>query len=74
MKKITLKISGMKCRGCLNNVKETLLNIKGVKKVNVSLENGLAFIDVEENVNSKILEDTINTITQYKATFEKEEY
>ena len=43
-KEYTIKIDGMKCMHCVKNVENTLSKIKGVKKVNVDLEEKCAKI------------------------------
>lgn len=73
MKNIVLKISGMKCDGCVNTVKNTLINFNGVIEVDVSLEKGKAYIKSNDNVKAKNLEEEINTKTHYKAKVESEE-
>lgn len=43
-KSYTIKIDGMKCMHCVKNVENTLSKIKGVKKVEVSLDENSAKI------------------------------
>jgi len=43
-KEYTIKIEGMKCMHCVKNVENTLSKIKGIKKVDVSLEENCAKI------------------------------
>jgi copper chaperone len=45
MEKTTLKVTGMSCGHCEKAVKTALLELEGVKDVNVSLSTGL--VDVE---------------------------
>jgi copper chaperone len=41
---ITLKVSGMKCGGCVNSVREALEAVPGVASAEVSLEEASAVI------------------------------
>ncbi|QHC35865.1 heavy-metal-associated domain-containing protein [Komagataeibacter xylinus] len=44
MEKITLNVQGMTCDGCAAKVKRALEGVDGVSMVEVSLEQGKAFI------------------------------
>lgn len=46
--KVVFKVEGMTCGGCAIGVKRTLEKQKGVKKVDVSLEKGQAFAEIEK--------------------------
>ncbi len=72
MKTIVLKISSMKCEGCVNTVKNTLASFNGVIEVDVSLEKGKAYIKCNDNIEAQNLENEINTKTHYKAVIEKD--
>ena len=48
----TLKVTGMTCGGCVNIVTRALLEVDGVHNVDVSLANGEAKIDFDENMTS----------------------
>jgi len=39
-KTINLKVSGMSCQHCVKSVTESVMELDGVEKVDVSLENG----------------------------------
>lgn len=45
-----LSIGGMTCSGCVNTVRETLVNIKGVKEATVNLENESAKVSFNSDV------------------------
>lgn len=47
MEKITLKIEGMTCGGCVNSVTNVLKPIAGVSSVNVTLTPGEASIEFD---------------------------
>lgn len=42
MRRLTLDVSGMKCEGCATNVGEALSAVEGVRRAEVSLEDGRA--------------------------------
>ena len=58
-----LKVSGMRCAGCSNSVKNALLNLEGVLSADVNHESGTARIEIS-NTNltidmlAKIIRDT----------------
>ena len=47
-----LKVTGMTCGGCSNNVTRALVAIDGVHNVNVSLAGAEAKVDFDENMTS----------------------
>ena len=49
MKNITIKIKGMGCQNCVNAVTESLTELEGVNKVNVSLEKESAEVEFDES-------------------------
>ena len=49
MKNIIIKIKGMGCQNCVNAVMESLSEIDGINKVNVSLENACAEVEYDES-------------------------
>ena len=53
MKNITIKIKGMGCQNCANAVTESLTELEGISKVNVSLEKESAEVEFDESkINS----------------------
>lgn len=48
----TLKITGMTCGGCTSAVTRALVAVDGVHNVDVSLANGVAKVDFDENMTS----------------------
>ncbi|MCM2321662.1 MAG: cation transporter [Oligoflexia bacterium] len=40
METITLKVEGMTCMGCVNNVKKILQPLAGVRTIDISLDQG----------------------------------
>mgnify|MGYP002517747766 FL=1 len=49
MKNIIIKIKGMGCQNCVNAVTESLNELDGVSKVNVSLEKESAEVEFDES-------------------------
>lgn len=47
--KITLKIPGMSCQGCVANVSRILEGIDGVRSSQVSLESHEAWVDFDQD-------------------------
>ena len=47
-----LKVTGMTCGGCVDVVTRALVAVDGVHNVNVSLANGEAKVDFDENMTS----------------------
>ncbi len=73
MKRVYLNISGMSCQGCMNTIKNTLMNVNGTIDVEVELVPGNAKVVCEDNVKTEDLLSSINENTSYKASFEKTE-
>ncbi len=59
---ITLKIEGMSCMHCVASVKSALEDIKGVKKVDVSLENASAVVECDDSVSEDALKEAVEDI------------
>lgn len=55
--KVALKIEEIKCEGCINRIKNTLLGIKGVINSEFDLEKNVLLIEVKkEKITEKIIE------------------
>lgn len=68
MKNIIIKIKGMGCQNCVNAVMESLGEIDGINKVNVSLEKELAEVEYDElKVNADKMIETIKEL-EYEAS------
>lgn len=68
MKNIIIKIKGMGCQNCVNAVMESLSEIDGISKVNVSLEKELAEVEYDElKVNADKMIETIKEL-EYEAS------
>ena len=68
MKNIIIKIKVMGCQNCVNAVMESLSEIDGINKVNVSLEKELAEVEYDElKVNADKMIETIKEL-EYEAS------
>ena len=61
MKKVILKVEGMKCEGCKNRLQNYLNSKEGVN-AQVDLENKEAVIEYDDKLEIKDLEDYIDDI------------
>ncbi len=50
MREIELKIQGMTCQHCVRTVTNALSSVEGVSRVEVSLEEGKARVELERDV------------------------
>ena len=57
-----LSIEGMRCVHCAKHTEEALKAVKGVKKVEVSLEDKLAIIEMNENVSLDALTNAVESV------------
>lgn len=68
MKNITIKIKGMGCQNCVNAVTESLNELEGISKVNVSLEKESAEVEYDESkINSDKMIEAIKEL-EYEAS------
>lgn len=68
MKNITIKIKGMGCQNCVNAVSESLKELEGISKVNVSLEKESAEVEFDESkINVDKMIETIKEL-EYEAS------
>ena len=68
MKNIIIKIKGMGCQNCVNAVTESLTELEGVNKVNVSLEKELAEVEFDESkINAGKMIEAIKEL-EYEAS------
>lgn len=57
-----IKIEGMKCEGCANRVKNILKSVKGIKKINVELENKQAIITIKKEIDEQLVTKLIESL------------
>ncbi len=62
MKEISIKVNGMMCGGCENRIKSAVEEIAGVEHVEASHETGIVKVTVNNDIEIKTIEDTINDI------------
>lgn len=62
MKELELNVVGMKCMGCENRIKNTISQIREVKEVNASHENGKVNIKLKKNLTDELKQNIIETI------------
>ena len=55
-------ISGMKCSGCANRVRNALSDIKGVKKIDVNLEEKYAIITYKKDLDDSLVTTKIEAL------------
>ena len=55
----TLNVEGMSCMHCVKKVETALKEVKGVKSVNVSLENKTAEVTLKEDMDIEILKKVV---------------
>ncbi len=68
MKNIIIKIKGMGCQNCVNAVSESLKELEGISKVNVSLEKESAEVEFDETkINADKMIETIKEL-EYEAS------
>lgn len=68
MKNITIKIKGMGCQNCVNAVTESLTELEGISKVNVSLEKESAEVEFDESkINADKMIEAIKEL-EYEAS------
>jgi len=62
----TYKISGMTCNSCVSKVQKTLSDIKGVEKVNVTLNPQQAEITMHNHIETDEMNSALGKIGDYK--------
>ena len=62
MKETIIKVKGMVCEGCENRVKNALGEVQGIEKVEADYKTGLVKVLGNENIERKIIENTIEDI------------
>ena len=68
MKNIIIKIKGMGCQNCVNAVTESLTELDGVSKVNVSLEKESTEVEFDESkINAGKMIEAIKEL-EYEAS------
>ena len=58
-KEWNLHIGGMHCIACTLAVKKALLSVHGVQETKVNFKNESAFVNAEDRVNLKMMQDAV---------------
>lgn len=69
--KSTFNVEGMTCDSCANKVNKAISSVKGVKSVNVSLDDEKATVVLDPKANAKLVSEAISKAVAksgYKAT------
>jgi copper chaperone len=61
----TIKIEGMKCEHCAKKVSDSLKHIKGVKKVDINLDEKMAIVKANVKDESTLIEEMKNEIQSF---------
>lgn len=67
MKKLKLSIEGMHCASCAENIKKSLMKVKGVRSVEVNLLFKSGKVEADNGVSLEEIKKTVNKIG-YKVT------
>ena len=62
MKELELNITGMHCSGCENRIKNVVLELKEVKKVEANHETGKVKITLKKDVSEEIVNNIKTSI------------
>ena len=62
MKEIKIKVNGMMCQGCENRVKNSLMTIEGIEKVEADYTTGIVIVTSNDNVAKELMEEKIDDI------------
>lgn len=62
MKETKIKVNGMMCQGCENRVKNSLMTIEGVEKVEADHTAGIVIVTSNDNVAKEMMEEKIDDI------------
>lgn len=54
-----INIEGMSCGHCVKHVENALMEVNGVEKVDVSLQDKLAIVELKQEVEDSILKDAV---------------
>lgn len=59
MRELTLTVSGMKCDGCAESVREALAAVSGVESVEITLDRGEARVTADETTGRDELKTAV---------------
>ena len=67
MKKIVLEIEGMSCIGCMNTVRDILMELDGIEEAEIELVPGRGFIIAGDDFHADITVREIMEKSRYRA-------
>lgn len=59
MKEIRVKIEGMTCQHCVERVKKAIYSLEGISHVEVSLQEGIAKISMEQDIPLHVIKSAV---------------
>ena len=62
MKKIILKVNGMRCTGCENRIKNAVGNIDGVKSVIADHTTGKVTVITDNDLSKEVIKEALEDI------------
>lgn len=71
MKELELNVTGIKCGGCENRIKNAVSDIKGVKSVEASHETGKVNVVCKKDIDDAMKTEIINAIDRMGFVTEK---
>ena len=64
--KHTYNVSGMTCSGCQKKVTDLLMQIDGIKKVDIDLPSGEVIIEMNRHVDTATLQSALKDYPKYQ--------
>ena len=62
MKETKIKVKGMVCEGCENRVKNALLAMEGIEKVEANHKEGMVTVITQKEIEKTIIEEKIEDL------------
>ena len=62
MKETKIKVKGMVCEGCENRVKNALLAMEGIEKVEANHKEGIVTVITQKEIEKTIIEEKIEDL------------
>ena len=55
-------VDNLKCAGCENRIKKSLMKIEGIKDIDINSQSGTITIQHEELMNTDVFKNTLDTL------------
>jgi copper chaperone len=68
MKKEEFIVANLKCGGCANTIRKSILTIDGLRNLVVDIDNSAVAIECNEKVERKVLAENLNAMGYPEAT------